>query len=426
MSSRYFAFLDIGGTDLKSALVEAGTTRLEKISRRAIPPFIPQMGPKREVDPRAVVGACNKLLQEMLGKRNSFVGLLISGQMGGWLLSDEKNQPITNLVSWQDLRSEQKAADGRAISDVAKEVFGSEWLAETGNELRPGLPAVGLFEYFGLWKPADGKIRFHSFISWVAATLSNDYVFSVHPTDIAASGLYQIYRKGFARDVLDQLGTELLMPSVQEDLHIVGYSEVLGCPVYCAVGDQQASLFGAGLDDVSTVVNIGTGGQVARLANESFQESAQVRPYFDSKYIATKTHLPSGRALAAFLQVLRSDSLNEDDFEWMSNAAIESEAGIARDVVNFEREILQLKSAPNSESAETIASSVIHGIVRKYVEALELIGHRKGSPLLFAGGVGQKMKALPILIGDATESRVFISDTDETTLQGLANLAAGL
>ncbi len=426
MSSRYFALLDIGGTDLKSALVEVGTTRLEKISRRAIPPFIPQMGPKREVDPRAVAGACNKLLQEMLEEGDKFNGLLISGQMGGWLLSDEKNQPITNLVSWQDLRSERKAINGRAISDVAKELFGKEWLAETGNEMRAGLPVVGLFEYFGLQKPTGGKMRFHSFISWVAAALSNNYVFSVHPTDFAASGLYQIYRKTFARDVLDRLGTELLMPSIQEDLHIVGYSGVLDCPVYCAVGDQQASLFGAGLDGVSTVVNIGTGGQVARLANEPFQDSAQVRPYFDSKYIVTKTHLPSGRALTAFLKVLRSDSLSEDDFEWMSDAAIKTETGIERDVVNFEREILQFKSAPNFESVETIASSVIHGIVQKYVEALELIGHRKGSPLLFAGGVGQKMKALPILIGDATESRVFISDTDETTLQGLANLAAGL
>ena len=148
MSSRYFILLDIGGTDLKLAIVEAGSTILENISRMATPPFIEQLDTKREVDPLALVRSCNDLLIELLGTRDNFCGLLISGQMGGWILSDVRNQPITNLVSWQDLRSEQITPHGRTILEVAKQLYGAEWLLETGNEMRGGLPAVGLFEYF--------------------------------------------------------------------------------------------------------------------------------------------------------------------------------------------------------------------------------------------------------------------------------------
>jgi xylulokinase len=423
MSTQYFALLDIGGTDLKSAIVQVGSKKLEDIKRRPTPSFISQVGLHWEIDPAELLGACKELLEGLKTKERNFSGLLVSGQMGGWLLTDEDDLPLTNLVSWQDLRSERRAEDGLTFSQKAEQTYGLDWIKGNGNEMRPGLPAVGLFEHFEEHKPSDAPMRFHSIISWVVAALSKEYVFSVHSTDVASSGLYLIHKKAFAKNVLSILRAKLIMPEVKEDIHFVGFSNSLGCPVYSAVGDQQSSLFGAGLNNESTVVNIGTGGQVARLVRGTPGEFAQVRPYFFRNYIVTRTHLPSGRALTAFLQALRAGPINDSDFEWMSQSALEHEPGSARDAVNFEEEIRQLKSVPTAETNEVTASAFIHAVVQRYVEALAQIGHRQEDSLLFAGGVGQKMKALSILIGEMTKSKVIISQTDETTLQGLANLS---
>jgi xylulokinase len=377
----------------------------------------------REIDPVALLGSCKELLEEMNDDQKKFEGLLVSGQMGGWILSDEDDRPLTNVVSWQDLRSERKTEGGPTFFQKAKQAYGFDWIKGNGNEMRPGLPAVGLFGYFEENRFPDAPIRFHSLISWIVAALSKEYVFSAHPTDIASSGLYLIQEKTFAKNVLKILDTRLIMPEVKDGLHIVGFSSILNCPIYSGVGDQQSSLLGAGLNDESTVVNIGTGGQVARLAGQAPGASVQIRPYFHGDYIVTRTHLPSGRALSAFVQALRAGSIIDSDFEWISQSALGHEPGSLRDVVNFEDDIRQLKSVFTKEPKEVIASSVIHAMARKYVEALMEIGHQRDDVLLFAGGVGQRLKALPILISEAAKSKVAISQTEETTLQGLANLS---
>ena len=429
MSSRYFALLDLGGTGLKTAMVQVGTNKLENVKRKSTPPFISQEGLEREIDPVALLTSCKELLADMNDRQREFEGLLVSGQMGGWILSDEQDRTLGNLVTWQDLRSLRETEDGLTFSQKAQEAYGPDWIKGCGNEMRPGLPAVALFEHFEHFevnKYPDAPIRFHSLISWIVAGLSEEYVFSTHPTDIASSGLYLIQEKTFAESVLDILKVKLIMPEVKEGLHIVGHSHILNCPIYSGVGDQQSSLLGAGLNAQSTVVNIGTGGQVARLAGGTSGPSAQIRPYFDGDYIVTRTHLPSGLALSAFVQFLRAGSKTDLDFEWMSQSVLEFEPGTPRDVDNFEAEIRQLKTTSTKESKEVIASSVIHAMAQKYVEALAEIGHRRDDVLLFAGGVGQRMKSLPILIGGSTQSKFAISQTEETTLQGLANLSLSL
>ena len=73
--------------------------------------------------------------------------------------------------------------------------------------------------------------------------------------------------------------------------------------MFTGVGDQQASLYGTELETGKIVVNIGTGGQVAGFQEPSQPKgNFQVRHYFEGKEIRTITHLPSGRALSAFVE----------------------------------------------------------------------------------------------------------------------------
>ncbi len=67
------------------------------------------------------------------------------------------------------------------------------------------------------------------------------------------------------------------------------------------IGDHQAALLGAGLQPRDLSINIGTGGQVSVLAQESDPVPLGVkkRKYFGDQCLHTVTHLLAGRHLAA-------------------------------------------------------------------------------------------------------------------------------
>jgi xylulokinase len=294
-------------------------------------------------------------------------------------------------------------------------------MAKNGREFRPGLPIVGMYSDVKNLSSFGNDLRFHSIISWIGSQLCVDYKFISHSTDAAASGFLNIDNNTWIHTSRNLLPISLDLPNVVSEVTPIGYSEILDCPVYTPVGDQQSSLYGIQLSNKQIAINLGTGAQISMLNDGFANDEIQIRPYFQGKFIATKTHLPGGRAITAFLQMIVGNEPTEADFRWMNNQIDQFAHYSLVDVENFESEILLYKDLL-IESRGKLASDVLNSITTKYLDAILKFEPTSTYEILVAGGVGTKMDKIARKVADSLNLKIKFADTEETTLQGLANI----
>ena len=293
-----------------------------------------------------------------------------------------------------------------------------EWVEKNGREFRPSIAPLGIYTYLREIGTKN-KLRLHSLLSWISSSISNQGSHQIHLTDAASLGMVDLNKN----DWLDFGGPfkNLIYPEIMDhnDWNLSG--TVQNLVLSTAVGDQQASLYGAGLDKESVVVNIGTGGQIAYLGALEDSWTFQKRPFFNGLVLNTKTHLPAGRALAAYTKVLASGDNTASDYEWMDKCALEVIPFSNLDLSKFEG--IENEDSPTQWDAQ-FASTVVHSLINVYANILNenrpLIGDRK---LIFAGGVGQKLSAISKYLALKTNLKFQISNSIETTIEGLQKLA---
>jgi xylulokinase len=410
--NQFFALLDIGGTDIKSCVGDAQELKLGKILRTATPSNSSKQNNRHEISP-------SKILQEVLKHVNHLEaaplkinGLLISGQMGSWILTDEKNRPLTNVVSWQDNRILDLGQEN--MENLRKE-FGDRRIIETGNELRSGLPIFGIRTILKNWDQSQ-SVRIHSLISWIASQICKEYSFSLHVTDAASTGAFNLKSKNWEKEFIESDVTVIEWPPVSDTLSKIGFSENLNCEVFTSVGDQQASLYGAGLSSNNIVVNIGTGGQVAAIRKLDLTTKLQTRPYFFGKFIQTRTHLPAGRAISNYVRNLYPGIPLEKGF---NKFEYESETF---NTSHFISPVLQGNNLfEKNLNPQEIPAAIANGIAAVYRSAINELNQDADSEIVFAGGIGQKMHSLQKRI--YVDNKFKIASAEETTLQGLMLLA---
>ena len=119
----------------------------------------------------------------------------------------------------------------------------------------------------------------------------------IHTTMAQSMGLYREDIKDFDREALGILGIdEKYLPEVSDALRPAG----LYCgkvPVYCALGDNQASVYGACAGVSEALLNIGTGSQISLICDAYVKvPGLDTRPYVDGKYILSGSSLCGGSA----------------------------------------------------------------------------------------------------------------------------------
>jgi xylulokinase len=407
-----FALLDIGGTDIKSCVGDTQELKLGKILRTATPPNISKQNNHYEISPSKILQEVVKHVNHLESAPLRINGLLISGQMGSWILTDEKNKPLTNVISWQDNRVLDLGQEN--VENIRKE-FGDRRLIETGNELRSGLPIFGIRTILKNWDQSQ-SVRIHSLISWIASQICKEYSFSAHITDAASTGAFNLKSKNWEKEFIESEATIIEWPPVSDGLSKIGFSENLNCEVFTSVGDQQASLHGAGLSPNNIVVNIGTGGQVAAIRNLDLTTKLQTRPYFFGKFIQTRTHLPAGRAISNYVRNLYPKISLEKGF---NKFEYESETF---NTSHFISPVLQGNNLfEKNLNPQEIPAAIANGIAAVYRSAINELNQDTDSEIIFAGGIGQKMQSLQKRI--YVNNKFKIASAEETTLQGLMLLA---
>ena len=423
MTNQYSLLIDIGGTDLKVGLVKEGESKLLHVSRYPTPSFLKSSNDRKEISPKELLFSCNMAISNAERVFGSIKSIALSGQMGCWILTDNQNNPATNVISWQDKRIQEIIPAGHSFLEFAKKIYGQESQRLSGNEIRLGLPIFGMYQYLHENK-VNSKLRFHSLISWLSSQLVTEYPFIAHVTDFASSGMLNLESKKMLSDFKELFKEQIAFPEVTDQYLCLGESKTKESKFFVGIGDQQASLYGSKLSENAIVVNIGTGGQVAALQpNDGADTNAQVRPYFDGKRIKTLTHLPAGRALTAYAEVLNSEKLGELDYESILKSRVSEITNIAkRDIVNFEEDVFRIPKPVNYQEKQNLSDEVAYQFFQVYRNAIKSLNCESMTSLIFAGGVGQRFLSLQESLGKEFKTAVHVADTNESTLQGLSFL----
>ena len=417
MKSARYILLDIGGTDVKTAVTDVGGLTLKNLRRAEVPEFLKLKDEFKEIDPAALLSVVENEISWQLQHSNEILGILVSSQMASWILTDRNGHNLTHLISWQDRRS----------TLLAQATLPSDLLEINGGETSAGLPALGLLHFMSEKINTIEDLNFQTLCSWIVRNLCGEKTLaSCHATDAAATGLVDIQNFQWRADLLGNELDSIEYPKIKKDLVRAGSLKNTSIPVFIGVGDQQASLLGAGIDHSKLVVNIGTGGQVACLGRKK-DKQLQERPFFNSTYITTKTHLPAGRLLSRILVVLNADYDYQITHEEMAIWNVVSEKRIHVDeltVENCEKAISKLMIL-GYEITEII-SIYLGSIAEVYADEVRKMQETHHSKIVFAGGVGQRFVNMQRMIGEYTNLEVEASSAEETTLMGLAKLSLQL
>lgn len=410
--------LDFGGSYIKSAVVRRGRQELENILRFPTPPFLTNKEKFKVIPTENLLQVVNEAISEQLKFEPDASRIFISGQMGGYVILKDQEFEI---ISWQDERALLQE-NSEKYANILLTLDRSADFKLTGSELRPGLPLVSIAASSPGEKNSNLNQPFRSLISFVSSYLTDFKCDEMHITDAAASGFFDIFNNQWDKNLIALAGHGFTFPKVYGELKKLGYSKKYDLEVFCGVGDQQASLFGAGLTSDKLVVNIGTGGQVAGLQGQFETDgNYQIRPYFNGEKIRTITHLPSGRALKSFVEFVFGENASDSDYEAFINMAGDANEGRIIEISNFDETIELLKERGSPKDIEGLAGAFFHSLIEIYAKSISTLDLE--GDLIFAGGVGQKVRIISTGLSALTSREFYISDTDETTLEGLRLLS---
>ena len=266
---RRMLLVDVGSTSVKWR--ESGPSGIGGVGKTPFPARLDLPEPFWEVKAEQIV----RIVKDIL-RRSEAAFVLISTQMHGWLLGDGKGNILTNYISWQDRRAG---------------LFPYPFVlpAEYGVGLKENLPraSVAATEKLcpELFSRAKEFFTLGSFLSWMLTGQN-----MTHLTDAAASGFFQVR-------TLEPVSCGLRLPKVAAELTAVGSYE--GKTIFTPVGDQQASVCGAGGTAEDYILNLGTAGQMCAISPDFVSGDFEARPYFGGKTLCTVTGLPGGKVIRA-------------------------------------------------------------------------------------------------------------------------------
>lgn len=430
--SNYFILLDIGGTFIKSARRIIGSSNVENLYINRTPEFIYSDFPNiREISADSIRARVTEHLSFQVKDSNLCQGILVAGQMGGYQICPSNFSPVQSFVSWQDSRGIIQIPNAPTNQNGYQLAY-KEWSKterfKTGYEIRENTPYVGLTTDLISTPNRQENMAFVSLLLGVSRNLVTDFSASMHITDAASTGMVDIIEGKWMLDKLLHTNFQVTFPKITSSLIPIGINPETKAKVYTPVGDQQASLLGMELSAEKIIFNIGTGGQVSKIVNSlDANSNTQHRPYFGSKYIQTVTHLPSGRLLNDFISFIFNGDLSPTNFlkfnDW---------GGSSGEFVNFETQEANLlfsqfqKESLSEKQAKLIARSFFEHLAIHYADAYHRIDPNGLLQPVIGGGMGQKMSSLVFAIERKIDKKFVVSESVETTLDGLGQLAESI
>ena len=443
--------IDIGSSFIKSSILDLERGVVGDTHIVPAPGFVEAQGNIREIP----IDALTCMVKGIIDKSFTDAGLdgiIFSTQMHGYVLLDESGKPTGNYVSWQDMRGLDFSGGngGDAIAAINARVPGHV-LSLSGVTLRNNLSLVPLFcarqkgeirENLSLAMLGDAMIRF---LTGTGAP--------VHPTNAASTGLYNLKANDWNNELIKILDLGVLaFPRVyggKEPAAFYEHSSGKRVPIYAAVGDHQAAIFGANAGDGCVVINIGTGGQICYIDKGLQYGNFETRPYFNGMSLRVLPQLPSGRSLNILMDFIvdvgthlfdaadngANDSSIWDRINKLAEQAEGESAGNGPAPLTVKMDFFNFNSSQggaiegigtNNFNAGNLFRSVYAFMAGEYRAAYERLfaeGEKKASMVVCTGGVLQKTPLLVKKISECFDVPCMPASATEDVMNGLMRLA---
>lgn len=435
-----FLLLDFGASRIKGVVFDLEKKRFFLRQDWTPSPNIASLLGRYELSPMAIQEQFLSILNfYRIEEQVPLAGVFIASQMHGFLFTDEKGNPLSNYVTWQDERS-LEANEGSGVFNLVKERLGDSFKSITGLKPNPCYP------FFNAVKTAgelnfSGSPRILSLPDWLALVSSVGFWRS-DETMLASFGFYDLRRKKVSDELLslykDLTGSNLIVNERGD------CGEVAGCwlngqekiPIFCGVGDQQSALYGVASDWSEAIsVNIGTGSQVSAIYPDGDLDGcdfADWRPYFSCRLLKTVTHIPAGRALNVHLdflnRILAKDWWNflaQTDLNTVLNSDLIFDLNLFKAARWFEDGGRLDGIGEHNFTVQNYLASLLRCFARQYSTLVnEFVEKRPARNIVLSGGIATRLPILRQLLTHYTGLPVRPLSENETTLLGLAKIAA--
>ena len=442
MSGGSALLVDFGTSRAKAAALDLDSGALGASAELASPSPTWGSGGEVEVDPYLLAQTWSRLLNEMVAAPGGPpVALWLCAEMHGFVLDDGHGKALTPYISWRDQRASHPP---HALERFERE-FGPAFQQITGMKLRPGIPAVVL-AHLGAIKKLPRNARFLSLPEWLIVATGR-HTGLAHASIAAASGLYDLGSHGWSARILEASGTTRAGIRVHEIAETpgqpIGTIELQGrhVEVFGGIGDLQAAMLGAGVPERTDVAfNMGTGSQVARALKEHPGLKGERRPFFAGNILATMTHIPAGRALNVFSELVYGFAVGSGGragtfWELLCSASPEAILAAPLKVdLNVFASAWRLKKGgtisvllEGTATPDKLVTSIARAWLCQYAEALQELDPRgESARISVAGGLARRIPATVPVLCALLGRPVRPPALEEETLLGLALLARRL
>ena len=277
--------LDIGTTSI-CAVVLDGDGKIVYTTTRANDTHIKSEDGARMQDAEEIFSVCETIYKEVLANfKIKSVG--VSGQMHGIIYINSDGFSLSPLYSWQDERGNLPYLNSTYAKTLSE---------KTGYKMATGFGCTSLYYDTLNEKIPDGAVSFCTVGDYVAMRLVRRKSPLINETNAASLGLYDIKNHTWDKKAILSAGlSESLFPEVSSEVTLLGVRGD-GAAIYTAIGDNQASVYGAEQSVDSLIINIGTGSQISVITEEYITppDECEIRPYFNGKYLALGCALCGG------------------------------------------------------------------------------------------------------------------------------------
>lgn len=432
--------VDFGTSRVKSVVVSLDALKVLDEAQVASPD--PRFGPAGEVEVSAEAywSALEATAGALATRHPKVKALWLCSELHGVIVANPAGVPVTPYISWRDGRATSVDASGRSTFDRMgdqSELF----FSLTGMRLRPGLPILSL-AFLAAQNQLPEVFRLFTLPDWLLWR-GGERDPGVHVSLAAGTGLYDLNRHEWSRPLCELAGLDgrtIITPRIAQIGEEAGRIRLgtLDLPVFGCVGDVQSTAAGAGFPQAAKlVVNLGTGSQVL-CSTRTVPSGIERRPGADGVDFAAITHIPSGRALSVFAELLDGSAKlgGGVPFFWnkfsqlstaeVLDAKLEVDLNVFDAAWRYERGGLIGGINEGRFSPADLMAGIARGWLVQYADAMDRLDPSRQEDLfLVSGGLSRRanfvVPAISALSGRTGQLAQLI--TGEETLDGLLTMS---
>ncbi len=229
-----------------------------------------------------------------------FNKIYVCTEMHGFFLSDGGKKNITSYYTWRYSAKKKIKINDQKYLDLYL-------FKKTGLKLKPGLPILNF-----LSEQKKTKLNYLCGVAESLCIFGGKYNGNLHNTYSQSTGFYDLknnffFKNFFKNKICSNLKTNL------------GYTLFENKKIYVfgGYGDLQCATLGSNIKNNNLLMNLGTGSQIiSKIKSKIKNNNIEKRIFFNNSILYCVTHIPSGRMLNYFSNLI-DKICNKKNYFWV-------------------------------------------------------------------------------------------------------------